>query len=218
MQLRQVGRLRLCYAPLEHLRSDARIAVVGLTPGRDTFRASVTIAQEALRAGKSDATALRRAKEAAPFSNPGTRRRLIRWLDDLGVAAELDLDSCADLYESARALVHWTSLVRYPVFRWSERRQAWVNYSGSPDALRHFGDVIRGAFVPEVRRLRADIVFTLGDKVRDTASRLARDGAIEGSRFVALPHPSGQNVGNDEVFARRRRQLRRQVRWLFRHS
>src|SRR3954464_13101730 len=63
MELRQDGRFCVCYAPLDYLRRGAHVAVVGLTPGRHTFRASVTAASEQLRDGASDAVALRRAKE-----------------------------------------------------------------------------------------------------------------------------------------------------------
>jgi hypothetical protein len=180
-----------------------------------TFRASVACARDELRGGAGDSVALRRAKETAPFSDPQTRARLIGWLDDLGIARWLDLSSCSELYERrGLKLVHWTSLIRYPAFRWSRSKQRWVNYGGQPDPWRHFDDIIEGAFVPELKRIKATIVFTLGDKTRDTCRWLATRGTIEGSLLVALPHPSGQNVGNEEEFARRRRDLRRDVRRL----
>lgn len=218
LELRQLDRLRVCYAPLDYIRRDARIAVVGLTPGRHTFRASIEAARQLLKAGASDTTVLRRAKETAPFSDPGTRRRLIRWLDDLGVANALDLHSCDELYGRAGKLVHWTSLIRYPVFRWDARRQDWTNYSRHPDPMRCCEDMIVRAFVPELRQLRAEAIVTLGDKVRGTTRRLALDGLIEGDRLIDLPHPSGANVGNDQEYARRRRRLRRRMRVLLSES
>lgn len=116
-----------------------------------TFRASITVARELLRSGVGDDIVLRRAKETAPFSDPGTRARLLGWLDDLGLARRLGLRTCGDLYApSGRHLIHWTSLIRYPAFRWSASRGRWTNYSGQPDPLDHFSDVVRGGFVPEL--------------------------------------------------------------------
>jgi hypothetical protein len=213
VELRRDRRLRLCYAPTDYIRRNARLVVIGLTPDMHTLRTSVAVAGDALRAGASDAVALRRVKQVAPFSDRGTRRRLIRWLDGLGVAHWLGLGTCAELYEvPAAALVHWTSLVCYPAFRWDARKACWINYDGRYDPLEHFSDVIGRAFVPELRQVKAQLVFTCGVKVDAACNRLADEGLLDTTRIVALPHPSGANVGNEDKYAASRLRLRRKVR------
>lgn len=219
MTLRETGRLLVCYAPLDYSRQAAPIAVVGLTPGMHTFRASVMDARETLRAGASDDVALRRAKATAPFSNPQTRRKLLGWLDDLGVARHLGLASCSELYERRGAgFVHWTSLIRYPTFRWHAKEARWKNYSGQPDPLSHVGDIIHGAFIPEIRRLQAQAIFLCGKAVGGACDRLVQQEHLDGARLVRLPHPSPESRGADDDYAARRRELRQQVRACFGHQ
>jgi|tagenome__1003787_1003787.scaffolds.fasta_scaffold20785223_2 hypothetical protein len=215
LTLRRDDRLWLCYAPMDWIRRSAPIAVVGLTPGMNTMRAAVDTASDGLRASLSDATVLRRAKEAAPFSHPPTRSRLTGWLDELRVHRYLGLKSCADLYDPAGLrLVHWTSLIRYPAFRWDAKKQQWRNYSGAPKPLIHFDDVIRRGFVPELRGLRARAVFLCGSAVRDTCERLILEGVVDGTRLVRLPHPSPESRNSAERWERERKHLRSEVRRL----
>jgi hypothetical protein len=61
-------RIDIAYAPLDHVNVDARIVVVGLTPGRQQMRNALMEARRCLRARRSDGDALAAAKVFASFS------------------------------------------------------------------------------------------------------------------------------------------------------
>ncbi len=85
-------RIEIAYAPLDHVNTDARIVVVGLTPGRQQMRNALMEARRCLRAGRSEADALAAAKVFASFSGP-MRAHLVAMLDSIGVNRLLGLQS-----------------------------------------------------------------------------------------------------------------------------
>ncbi len=102
------------------------MVLVGVTPG-PTQMLSYAVARDAMRAGWTDQDALKSVKAHASFK--GMRRDLGHWLNDLGLAPVLGLQSCGELFEdSGRALLHTTSAVRYPVFL-RKRDGSLTNYS-----------------------------------------------------------------------------------------
>lgn len=106
---------------------------MGVTPGPTQMLESYAIARDALRAGRMDEDALRSVKAHASFK--GMRRDLARWLNEIGLAPVLGLQSCAELLEdSHRGLLHTTSAVRYPVFV-RKRDGSLVNHTGSSPGL-----------------------------------------------------------------------------------
>lgn len=58
----------MVYAPFDHVNRAARIAIVGMTPGRFQAANALRAAQEALRAGQSVEIAAEKAKVFASFS------------------------------------------------------------------------------------------------------------------------------------------------------
>ena len=125
------------YAAFDYLNMRARVALVGVTPGPTQMLESYAIARDALRAGRTEEDAQTSVKAHASFK--GMRKDLARWLDDLGLAPVLGLQSCAELFgDSAGGLLHTTSAVRYPVFV-RKRDGSLTNYSGSSPRLRTRG-------------------------------------------------------------------------------
>jgi hypothetical protein len=108
------GKLRVFYAPVEAVETDAKVVLVGLTPGWQQMRLAFEACRDALADSHSDAECFAATKAKAAFA--GMRRRITSWLDDLGVAAWLDLESTSVLFDARRDLVHATSAIRYPVF------------------------------------------------------------------------------------------------------
>src|SRR5262249_14972228 len=118
------GKLQVFYAPVDAVATNARIVLVGVTPGWQQMRLAFEACRDALRDKRSDSECLVAAKATAAFA--GMRERLPAWLDDLGVATLLNIQSSSALFEARRDLVHATSAIRYPVFTGDDER----NYTG----------------------------------------------------------------------------------------
>lgn len=124
------GSLSVCYAPFDFVASDARLVVVGITPGRTQAINALIAASAALKAGKDHAEAARLAKQTGSFSGP-MRANLVSMLDHIGLAPALGIVTCANLFEAACERVHFTSALRYPVFVGD------ANYNGTPGMLKN---------------------------------------------------------------------------------
>jgi hypothetical protein len=130
-RLQHDGRLEIYYAPMDWLRPTARIAIVGITPGKDTMLIAYQSAADGLAAGRTPASVLNEIKSKASFS--GFRGLLVQWLDYLGVHRHLGLSGAAALWTAeGQRYLRPTSAIRYPVLIGGK------NYSGrNPSIVRH---------------------------------------------------------------------------------
>lgn len=125
LRLGQNGRISVDYAPFEYIEPNARLVIVGITPGAQQARNALCEARRLLLAGQNEAQAIKAAKTFASFSGP-MRSNLVAMLDYVGVPALLNINSTAELWSHRSDLVHFTSALRYPVYLDSK------NYSGTP--------------------------------------------------------------------------------------
>ena len=123
------GKLSVVWAPFDHVESDAKLAIVGITPGRTQAENALREFRERLLAGATMPEALSAAKRMASFSGP-MRNSLTAMLDHVGLNSALGLTSTADLFAGSGEGVHLTSALRYPLFLGTE------NYNGTPDMIR----------------------------------------------------------------------------------
>jgi hypothetical protein len=145
------------------------------------------------------------------------RRDLGRWLNDLGLAPVLGLQSCGELFEdSQRALLHTTSAVRYPVFL-RKRDASLTNYSGSsPGLTAHpwLREMIQTTLAGELAALGSSIVIALGQANR-AITHLQDLGALDPARcLLGLPHPSPASPFREQYFQAAKAQLISQVQRL----
>jgi hypothetical protein len=82
--------IEIAYFPVGHVNVDARVVIVGLTPGRTQMRNALKEAHRCLRAGCSEVDTLAAVKVFASFSG-SMRPNLIAMLDSIGVNRLLDL-------------------------------------------------------------------------------------------------------------------------------
>lgn len=180
-------RLDVAYAPFDYVNREAKIVIVGITPGRQQMANALLECQRQLRSGASHAKALEAAKVHASFSGP-MRTNLVAMLDSIGVPQLLGLSTTASLWGSKSDLVHFTSALRYPVFVDGE------NYSGAPAMLRvpFLKNQLETWLGEEMRRLPNALFVPLGPKVGEALAYLApRIGIHEDRILTGLPHPSG---------------------------
>ncbi len=207
-RLERDGLLEIYYAPMDWLRPTARLAVVGITPGRDTMLIAYRTTAEGLRAGRGSASVLNEVKSRASFS--GFRPQLGQWLDELAVPQHLGLRTAAQLWErNGQGYLHPTSAIRYPVFVGGE------NYSGSSPkitASQLLTRYVREHLAPELAIIPDALVVPLGVRVGEAMTLLIKEGLIDARRcLIGFPHPSGNNGHRAKQWATNQPALRKQT-------
>lgn len=156
------GDVKIYYAPFEYINPDARIVLVGITPGPTQMVNANNEARRVLKAGKSSAEAIRAAKDVGAFSGEPLRSNPINQLNHWGFHKWLGLDDSTDLFSTSRRLVQTTSLLRYPVFIRDD------DYRGTPDMTKHplLRKFLLENFAAEVEELKDAVFVGLGHRSR----------------------------------------------------
>lgn len=196
LQMSESGTLKQVYAPFDYLEQDAEIAIVGITPGDYQTRVSMNSYRTSRIANKSILESLSIAKRTASFSGP-IRTNLVRILDHAGLNASLRITSTNRIFHEGQRLAHFTSLLRYPIFKNGE------NYSGTPKPTKdaYLWSLVQDTFVKEFKSLNCKLWIPLGAVVQDAFRKLVADGEMKASSVLfGLPHPSGANMGRIKAY------------------
>ena len=190
LRLAQDGDIEICYAPFEYINPQARVVIVGITPGRTQMLNALTEARKQLDRGSDLATTLVAAKQTGAFSG-AMRPNLVNLLNHIGINRLLKIPTCDALFGSAAHLVQTTSVLRNPVFICGE------NYNGTPNMTRHplLREQLITHFGEDAKALPNALFVPLGDKVTEALHFLADRGMMNRNRILdGLPHPSGANA------------------------
>lgn len=190
LQMDGDGDLVAYYAPFDYINTQAKIVLVGMTPGFTQARNALIEAQRRLKAGESHSAALMAAKQVGAFSG-SLRPNLVAMLDYLKLNQWLGLSTCDELFVNASHLVQTTSVLRFPVFIND------ANYNGTPNMTKHpmLQKMLREYFAQEVKMLPNAIYVPLGPTVSEAMTWLASKGLIDVSHTLdGIPHPSGANA------------------------
>lgn len=188
--LAKEGNLEVCYAPFEYINPEARIVIVGITPGQTQMVNAIKEARKQLDTGASDLQAMIAAKKTGAFSG-AMRPNLVALLDGIGLNRWLGLPSCDALFGTAANLVQTTSVLRNPVFVDGD------NYNGTPNMTGH--SLLRKQLITyfgeDIKALPNAVFVPLGDKVAEALHFLADEKLLARDRILdGLPHPSGANA------------------------
>jgi hypothetical protein len=182
------GAVKIYYAPFEYLNPEARIVLVGITPGPTQMANANNEARRALLAGKSSEEAMKIAKKVAAFSGEPLRSNLINQLNHWGVHQWLGISDSANLFATEGRLLQTTSLLRYPIFVNDE------DYRGTPDMTKHplLRKYLMEHFVSEVEEMKEAVFFGLGPQVQKVLDYLVQHKVLQRNRVVGgMVHPSG---------------------------
>lgn len=199
--LSQSGNIKTFYAPFDHITTNAKLAIVGITPGMTQAVNALNAAFDAQKAGHSLRDTLATAKLAASFSGGAIRNNLVAMLDAIGVNKHLDVPSTKELFQPGSTEVQFTSALRYPVFVGGK------NYNGVPNMLATpiLREMIETHLAEEARLLTNALWLPLGPKAEAAVNHLVARDALRASRVLAgMPHPSGANAERVAVFLGRK--------------
>ncbi len=208
--LQQENELNVYYSPIgEYVNTEAKVVIIGITPGFEQMRIAFEEATDVLHHGVSLEETARLVKYTASFA--GTmRRNLVQMLDTLELPALLGIETATSLFHQHQKLLHPTSLLKQPVF-YREK-----NYSGhqpkinrSP-LLRHYAEE---HFVAEINQLqKTALLIPLGRVVETQVRGLIHDGRIEQHQLLSgFPHPSGANGHRKKQFEENQAYLMKQL-------
>lgn len=191
LRIRQDGSLSCYYIPFDYVSQNAKVVLVGITPGKTQLFNALSSVQSSLTKGLEQEELLKMAKNEGAFS--GTlRNNLIKLLDHIGLHEKLGISSTASLFDKDAHLVHTTSVLKYPVFINGK------DYSGStPNMLKHplLREMIDDYLMEEIRQLPKAIYIPLGPKVSQVFEYLIQQGLLQDQQVLfGLPHPSGANA------------------------
>lgn len=199
--IKREEHLAVYYAPLDAINYGARVALVGLTPGWHQMQIAFEKFRDARRSRQTVADALDAAKTDASFA--GMRKRLCAWLDELGVAELIAVESTSALFGDAHDRVHTTSLIRYPVFTGPEA-QNYTGYKPRPERSPLLMSIITEVLLPELDRLPHALIVPMGRRV---SAALDAAGVDRSRCLYGFPHPSGVNSHGPAQFAAGRRAM-----------
>ncbi|MEK3853776.1 hypothetical protein [Cytobacillus sp. FSL H8-0458] len=186
------GDLEIYYAPHnEYINNEAKIIIVGITPGWSQMRIAFEAFLKGLAAEKKHDTILKETKIAASFAG-GMRGNLISMLDQCGLQDALGIDSSDTLFGRNRAILHTTSAVKYPVFYRGK------NYTGhQPDLLKTeiLAEYATKVFPAELTLINSHaLIIPLGITVERLLRQLYTANRLTGHTILfGFPHPSGAN-------------------------
>ena len=200
LRIHQDGNLEVCYVPFEHINTNARIVIVGITPGRTQMINAIQEARRQLDAGADAATTLVSAKKVGAFSG-AMRPNLINLLNHVGISRWLKIGSSVDLFGKDAALVQTTSVLRNAVFINGE------NYNGTPNMIKNplLCNQLLTQFGEDAKVLSQAVFIPLGNKVEAALHFVADHGLLNRERILdGLPHPSGANAERIAYFLGRK--------------
>lgn len=184
------------YAPFEYINKNAKIVLVGITPGATQMNNALNAANIALTSNTPIQEAIRRVKREGSFS--GTMRlNIVNTLNRLGYQQKLSISCASKLWDTHDHLVHFCSLLKFPVFL-NEK-----DYNGIPKAHKDndLKRMLEEHFVADMNAISHDaMIVPLGETVLEVISHLKMLGLIKQqimkfeNRYVAPPHPSGANA------------------------
>jgi hypothetical protein len=194
--------------PWDWVNTEARIMLVGITPGAFQATEALREAQACLRSGCSAEETLRRADATGSFAGP-MRSNLVMMLDGIGLPEALGVDSSARLFDTHHHLAALCSAIDYPVFVNGR------NYGGASPSLARdplLRSLVRASLGARIAMTQNALVVPLGKAAQEAVTLLAADGLVSaGQRLTGFPHPSGANGHRARQYEANRESLARQV-------
>ena len=195
------NNIEIYYTPHnEHFNKEAKIFIVGITPGFQQMSTAISTARKELEYTDNIEDIQYKCKVAARFSG-SLRKNIISMLDDLKLNEIMNVNSSSELFDEKDYLLHTVSLIPYPVFVKKE------NYTGHTPKLiksEFLMKYVYDNFINEFKRLENPenvLLIPLGKAVEEILLKLQEDKIIgENQILLGFPHPSGANVNRVKQF------------------
>ena len=184
--------IRIIWAPFDFINRDARLAIIGVTPGPTQAFLSYRAGRQSVVDGSDIQESLEKAKTASSFRGDVMEPNLKSLLEHSGVAERAGIVDIDLLWTKEAKKVHFTSTIRYPTFINNQLFNNQIDSLAHAE-LRRYVDTY---LVEELRSLPTDSqIVVLGKKGPRIVRHAAKTGGIDEKRIISLPHPSGSATG-----------------------
>jgi hypothetical protein len=205
-------KITIYYAPFEYVNPDAKVVIIGITPGMFQMKQSYTTVWNYKDTPISDEKLLHEVKKQSSFQGP-MRKNLITMLDELQLHTYLHISSTSQLFDTHSHLVQTSSVIKYPVFYRGK------NYNGStPNMIRTeiLMSYILEGFVKELEMMNQPLLIPLGVNVSRLLEFLMENNHLkEHSILHGFPHPSGGNGHRHRQFAENKEKMKKKLEDFF---
>jgi hypothetical protein len=181
------------YAPFDFVNTNAKIVLIGITPGESQMQRAWSAAKAAMRMGSEIGAAISEVKRLSSFNDKRNQMRpnLYAQIEHWGIDRWLGLNSGASLFSEGWRFVQTTSLIQFPTFLRGK------NYEGkNPPALKHdfLRRVVYERLVPELQSISDALLVPLGGTVEAVIRKLYAEGQLKNPCVYGMLHPSGNNT------------------------
>ncbi|WP_175762544.1 MULTISPECIES: hypothetical protein [Burkholderia] len=195
------GVYELRYTPFEYVNREAKLVIVGITPGNTQLELSYGKAQELLRHRHPTDMILREIKKVGAFGGPSMRPNLLKMLRHFEFERLLGIEDVESLWSSHADLLQSTSVVPHAAFK------AGKMFAGSFDEVMAsplLSECFRDCFVPSVREMASDTLFVgLGPCPEAALDWCVHHGALQRKQVLgAFCHPSGAGGSTTRYYLR----------------
>lgn len=185
------GDIEVYFSPFEYVNQQAKIVLVGISPGTTQANNANIKAKELLLDNADMNTVSKEAKQTGAFSG-ALRNNLVKMLDYIGLNQKLGITSCQSLFEEHSYLLHSTSVFRYPTLLNGKP------ISSAKKALTNpmLKDMLETCMERECNQLASTTYYIpMGQGVDTALLSLCHKGILDRRQLIiGLPHPSGANA------------------------
>jgi hypothetical protein len=194
--------IEIFWAPFDHVNRDARLVIIGVTPGPNQALRSYRAVQMATARGAAPQAELEKIKAESSFRGEVIEPNLMSLLEHSGLAERAGIENIDHLWTREAFKVHFTSTIRYPTFINGELFNNQIDSLGHPELKKY----VETYLAEELASVPSDAkIVALGQKGPRIVRHAANVAGIDARRVVALPHPSGSATGAVRDFLSKRR-------------
>ncbi|WP_026478465.1 hypothetical protein [Alkaliphilus transvaalensis] len=189
--IEEEGKLQIYYATHnEFINIEAKILIIGITPGWVQMEKSIRTARKCLIEGRSLEETARICKKESRFY--GTMRmNIINMLDELRLHEYLGMKNNKELFNDHCPYLHTVSLIPYPVF---VNRKNYTGHSPKIINSKFLMKYVNLTVEKDLKPLKRPLIVPLGRAVEEVLLSLIGEGKIDREQcLVGFPHPSGAN-------------------------
>lgn len=196
LKMFEVEALSVYYSPFDYVNKDARLTIVGITPGHTQAEKMNLEAVRLMKTGCSDKQILKLCKPVGSFS--GTLRTLlVTQLNFFKFNEYLGIKDCASIFDKDSHLVNYTSIYKFPVF-YNDGKRAQLNFNGgskqgSKTARKELLSYFKDYASAEFKAVSNSIIVPLGPVVEKIMQDMNFSQDIQERITPKILHASGNN-------------------------
>lgn len=195
------GNYSLQYIPFEYVNKDAKLVIVGITPGPNQLELAYETAQRMIQAGKTETETLIEIKKHGAFGSKTMRPNLVKMLTHFGFDQILGISDINSLWGSNAKLLHSTSVVPHAAFDVKKGKDSpFAKNFEDVMACQIFRECFLDCFVPSLKEINPNAMYIgLGRCPDQALSWCVDNGYLKKEQVLgAFSHPAttgGSSVG-----------------------